>query len=100
MLLPIRKSGQKHPNPAQLWPIFGVQPMNNVISYVITAITAAGAAFGVLDALIFQSTPAQRLGALFLALMCLLVMWLNHIDDRRHSADKRREGAYKARHGL
>ena len=40
------------------------------------------------------------MGALFLAIMCLLVMWLNHIDDRRISADKRREWAYKARHGL
>ena len=74
--------------------------INNVVSYVITALTVAGAAFGFLDAVIFQADPGRRMGALFLALMCLLVLFLNHIDDKRSSTSKRREGAYKARHGL
>lgn len=95
-------SGHWYPNPAQLWPIFGVQTMNinNVASYVVTALTGFGAAFGFLDALIFQADPARRMGALFLALMCLLVLFLNHIDDKRQEVEDRRKGAYKARHGL
>ena len=74
--------------------------INNVVSYVVTALTGFGAAVGFLDALIFQADPARRMGALFLAIMCLLVMWLNHIDDKRQEVEDRRKGAYKARHSL
>lgn len=65
-----------------------------VSSRFVTVLAVAGAAFGVLEATTFQADLASRLAALTLAVLCLLVMWLNH------SADRRREGAYKARHGL
>ena len=74
--------------------------MNTFVSRLVAVLAAAGAAFGFLDAFIFQSSPSHRMAPMTLALICLLVLGLNHIDDKRNGDDARRKGAYRARHGL
>ena len=97
MLLSIRKSGQKHPNPAQLWPIFGVQPMSKIHYTVQCALLFAWAA------LTFDATlPGQVLTVLptwFEFLAGMVCLFLIVVREMRHQY-KVQERAYKARHGL